>query len=76
MPGKIRRIVTGHNDQAEVVVKIDEVIDSEPIRSDAALFTKVGITNASPPTTTTTTMALPARPGWYATAARSCIFSI
>lgn len=48
MPDKIRRIVTGHNDQAEAVVKIDEVMEPETIRDGAALFTKVWTTNTSP----------------------------
>jgi quercetin dioxygenase-like cupin family protein len=48
MPDKIRRIVTGHNDQGEAVVKIDAVMEPESIRDGAALFTKVWTTNISP----------------------------
>jgi quercetin dioxygenase-like cupin family protein len=48
MPDKIRRIVTGHNDKAEAVVKIDEVMEPEVIRGAAALFTKVWTTDTSP----------------------------
>lgn len=47
-PKGVRRVVTGHDDKAQSVVVIDDVIESEPARGGVAFFAKPWTSATSP----------------------------